>query len=100
MCAICIMSCYKFNHLIQSAHATCALKQHMYFIKHIDLFVGWHCSLSSCFVLQPEGETQYYNKAVFVDLRNKQSFQTTVNLDIPQNIVAGSEMVEVSAVGM
>jgi len=50
--------------------------------------------------LQPEGETQYYNKAVFVDLRNKQSFQTTVNLDIPQNIVAGSEMVEVSAVGM
>lgn len=50
--------------------------------------------------LQPEGETQYYNKAVFADLRNKQPFQTTVNLDIPQNIVAGSEMVEVSAVGM
>ena len=72
----------------------------MYFIKHIELYIGWHCSLSSCFVLQPEGETQYYNKAVFVDLRNKQPFQTTVNLDIPQNIVAGSEMVEVSAVGM
>jgi len=50
--------------------------------------------------IQPEGETQYYNKAVFVDLRNKQPFKTTVNLDIPQNIVAGSEMVEVSAVGM
>jgi len=51
-------------------------------------------------VLQPEGDTQYYNKALFVDLRNKQPFQVTVNLDIPQNIVAGSEMVEVSAVGM
>jgi CD109 antigen len=50
-------------------------------------------------VLQPEGETQYYNKAVFVDLRNKQTFQTTVTLDIPQNIVSGSEMVEVAAVG-
>jgi hypothetical protein len=55
--------------------------------------------LSSFYVLQPEGEAQYYNKAVFVDLRNKQPFQTTVNLDIPQNIVSGSEMVEVSAVG-
>lgn len=50
-------------------------------------------------LVKPEGETQYYNKAVFADLRNKQPFQTTVNLDIPQNIVAGSEMVEVSAVG-
>lgn len=94
MCGICIMSCYKFNHLIWSAYAMCMLKQ------HVELVIVWHCSLSSCFVLQPEGETQYYNKAIFVDLRNKQPFQTTVNLDIPQNIVAGSEMVEVSAVGM
>jgi hypothetical protein len=72
----------------------------MCFVKCFELFIGWHSSLASCFVLQPEGDTQYYNKAVFVDLRNKQPFQTTVNLDIPQNIVAGSEMVEVSAVGM
>ncbi|GFG28314.1 hypothetical protein Cfor_11328, partial [Coptotermes formosanus] len=50
-------------------------------------------------LVKPEGETQYYNKAVFVDLRNKQTFQTTVTLDIPQNIVSGSEMVEVAAVG-
>jgi CD109 antigen len=51
-------------------------------------------------VFQPEGETQYYNKAIFVDLRNKQPFQTTVTLDVPKNIVPGSDMVEVSAVGM
>lgn len=51
-------------------------------------------------VFQPEGETQYYNKAIFVDLRNKQPFQTTVTLDVPKNIVLGSDMVEVSAVGM
>lgn len=53
-----------------------------------------------CLVFQPEGETQYYNKAIFVDLRNKQPFQTTVTLDVPKNIVTGSDMVEVSAVGM
>ncbi|XP_023714120.1 CD109 antigen isoform X3 [Cryptotermes secundus] len=50
-------------------------------------------------LVKPEGETQYYNKAIFVDLRNKQPFQTTVTLDVPKNIVAGSDMVEVSAVG-
>lgn len=53
-----------------------------------------------CFIFQAEGETQYYNKAVFVDLRNKGPFQTVVTLDVPKNIVPGSDMVEVSAVGM
>ncbi|XP_069677480.1 CD109 antigen-like isoform X2 [Periplaneta americana] len=50
-------------------------------------------------LVKPEGEIQYRNKAVFVDLRNKKSFNTSVTLDFPNNIVAGSDMVEVSAVG-
>lgn len=48
---------------------------------------------------QAEGETQYKNKAVFIDLRNRNSFSTNVTLDMPNNVVSGSELVEVSAVG-
>lgn len=50
-------------------------------------------------LVKAEGETQYRNKAVFIDLRNKNSFSTNVTLDIPVNIVPGSEFIEVSAVG-
>lgn len=50
-------------------------------------------------LFQPEGETQYVNKAVFIDLRDKNSFNEKIQLDIPKNIVYGSEYVEVSAVG-
>nr|XP_014289274.1 CD109 antigen-like isoform X3 [Halyomorpha halys] len=50
-------------------------------------------------LVKPEGETQYKNKAFFVDLRNTNSFKTNVTLDIPANIVPGSEFIEVSAVG-
>ena len=51
-------------------------------------------------MLQPEGDTQYGNKAVFLDLRSKTYFNSTIILDIPDNIVPGSDRVEVSAVGM
>ncbi|KAJ9588470.1 hypothetical protein L9F63_018160, partial [Diploptera punctata] len=50
-------------------------------------------------LVKPEGETQYSNEAIFVDLRNIENFQTTVNLEIPKNIVEGSDRVEISAVG-
>lgn len=50
-------------------------------------------------LVKAEGETQYRNKAVFIDLRNKNAFSTNVTLDIPVNIVPGSEQIEVSAVG-
>nr|CAD7424613.1 unnamed protein product [Timema monikensis] len=50
-------------------------------------------------LVKAEGETQYYNKALFVDLRDKRTMNTNVTLDIPVNVVAGSEMVEISAVG-
>ncbi|PSN57619.1 hypothetical protein C0J52_00529 [Blattella germanica] len=50
-------------------------------------------------VADPEGDTQFGNKAIFVDLRKSRDFNTTVTLDIPNNIVQGSDRVEVSAVG-
>uniref|UniRef100_A0A0A9WLH1 TEP1-F n=1 Tax=Lygus hesperus TaxID=30085 RepID=A0A0A9WLH1_LYGHE len=50
-------------------------------------------------LVKPEGETQYRNKAIFVDLRSKDSFSTNITLDIPVNFVSDSEYVEVSAVG-
>lgn len=50
-------------------------------------------------LVKAEGETQYYNEAVFVDLRNKNKFETNVTLKIPKNFVKGSERVEVSVVG-
>ncbi|XP_063245195.1 CD109 antigen-like isoform X2 [Bacillus rossius redtenbacheri] len=50
-------------------------------------------------LVKAEGEKQYHNKAIFVDLREKHKLKTNVTLDIPENIVTGSEIVEVSAVG-
>ena len=50
-------------------------------------------------LVKPEGETQYRNKAIFVDLRSGGEFKTNVTLDFPKNIVPDSEFVEISAVG-
>lgn len=50
-------------------------------------------------LVKAEGETQYRNKAIFVDLRNTNEFKTNITLDMPNNIVTGSENVEISAVG-
>ena len=48
---------------------------------------------------QAEGETQYRNKAVFLDLRNTRNVRTNITVDIPKNTVPGSEHVEISGVG-
>ncbi|XP_054284946.1 CD109 antigen-like isoform X2 [Macrosteles quadrilineatus] len=50
-------------------------------------------------LVKPEGETQYKNKAVFIDLRNSNTFNQNITLDMPAYIVPGSERIEVSAVG-
>lgn len=49
--------------------------------------------------LQAEGETQYANKAVFLDLRNTRSIQTNITIEMPKNIVLDSEHIVISAVG-
>ncbi|XP_046746805.1 CD109 antigen-like isoform X2 [Diprion similis] len=50
-------------------------------------------------LVKSEGETQYRNKAIFVDLRNANKFETNLTVDVPRNAVVGSEHVEISAVG-
>ncbi|XP_031779562.1 CD109 antigen isoform X2 [Nasonia vitripennis] len=50
-------------------------------------------------LVKAEGETQYRNKVVFVDLRDTDSMKTNVTVDIPKHFVSDSEYVEVSAVG-
>lgn len=49
--------------------------------------------------VKAEGETQYINKATFLDLRSTTSTSTNLTVDIPKNAVSGSEHVEISAVG-
>ncbi|XP_043275099.1 CD109 antigen-like isoform X2 [Venturia canescens] len=50
-------------------------------------------------LVKAEGETQYRNKAVFLDLREKNSVKTSITVDIANNTVVGSEHVEISGVG-
>ncbi|XP_015122489.1 CD109 antigen isoform X1 [Diachasma alloeum] len=50
-------------------------------------------------LVKAEGETQYRNRAVFLDLRTVSSLSTNITVDIPKNIVPGSEHIEISAVG-
>ncbi|KYN22068.1 hypothetical protein ALC57_05544 [Trachymyrmex cornetzi] len=50
-------------------------------------------------LVNAEGETQYKNKAVLLDLRNTEQASANVTIDIPNNAVPGSEIVQISAVG-
>lgn len=49
--------------------------------------------------MQAEGETQYMNKATFIDLRSTTNTSMNVTIDVPKNAVPGSEHIEISAVG-
>jgi len=51
------------------------------------------------FYFKAEGETQYRNEAVFLDLRNAEQTGANVTIDIPNNAVPGSETIHISAVG-
>lgn len=50
-------------------------------------------------IVEPEGITQYMNKALFIDLRNVQDFKTDYKIIIPENAVPDSTKIEVSAIG-
>ncbi|CAG2106848.1 unnamed protein product, partial [Medioppia subpectinata] len=59
-------------------------------------------------VVKPEGQTQYFNKALLVDLRPdanatagaaKPSVKKNMSISMPANAVPGSERVSVSAIG-
>lgn len=50
-------------------------------------------------IVEPEGVTQYVNKAIFIDLRNNPEFKTNVSIMIPKNAVPDSTKIEASAIG-
>lgn len=52
-------------------------------------------------LVKPEGATQYFNKAVLIDLRavSSKPLSTEVAIDIPSNIVEESSRITVSAIG-
>jgi CD109 antigen len=50
-------------------------------------------------IVEPEGVTQYMNKAVFIDLRNNPEFKTNISIVIPKNAVPDSTKIEASAIG-
>lgn len=50
-------------------------------------------------IVEPEGVTQYMNKAVFVDLRNNPEYKSNVTITIPRNAVPDSTRIEASAIG-
>ncbi|KAM0733061.1 CD109 antigen [Formica fusca] len=50
-------------------------------------------------LVNAEGETQYKNEAVFLDLRNVENADANVTINIPNNAVLGSESIQISAVG-
>lgn len=50
--------------------------------------------------VEPEGEPQYENMAIFVDLRDKTNFDGNFTVDIPKNAILDSTSIKVSAVGV
>lgn len=49
--------------------------------------------------VEPEGEPQYENMALLIDLRDKSSFDGNFSINIPKNAVADSTKIEISAIG-
>ncbi|KPU73331.1 Thioester-containing protein 2, isoform E [Drosophila ananassae] len=49
--------------------------------------------------VEPEGVTQFENRAVFINLKDQPEFSQTVDAEIPQEAVPQSEFIEFSVVG-
>jgi hypothetical protein len=49
--------------------------------------------------VEPDGIKQFTNKAILVDLRNATRLSTELTCNIPENVVQGSEQIEVAAIG-
>lgn len=50
-------------------------------------------------IVEPEGVTQYMNKAVFIDLRKSSDYKSSISITIPLSAVLDSTKIEASAVG-
>ena len=49
--------------------------------------------------VEPEGVPQYFNEAVFVDLRNQKDFRKDIQITIPAEAVEDSTKIEASVIG-
>lgn len=49
--------------------------------------------------VEPEGITQYQNRAFFINLVDDINHEDTISVDIPKNAVPNSEYIEFSAIG-
>ncbi|XP_070496240.1 CD109 antigen-like [Chironomus tepperi] len=49
--------------------------------------------------VEPEGVPQYFNEAVFVDLRNQKNFQKNIQISVPVDAVDDSIKIEASVIG-
>lgn len=49
--------------------------------------------------VEPEGEPQFENMAILIDLRDKSKFDGNFSISIPKNAVADSTKIEISAIG-
>ncbi|KAL7015206.1 hypothetical protein ACKWTF_016340 [Chironomus riparius] len=49
--------------------------------------------------VEPEGVTQYFNEAVFVDLRNQKNFRKNIQITVPSDAVEDSTRTEASVIG-
>lgn len=50
-------------------------------------------------IVEPEGVTQFKNKAIFIDLRTSPEFKSNISISIPSYAVADSTKIEASAIG-
>lgn len=50
-------------------------------------------------IVEPEGVTQFKNKAVFIDLSNDHEFKSNITITVPPNAVPDSTKIEASVAG-
>lgn len=56
-------------------------------------------SIERVLPVEPEGTPLFFNKAVFIDLREKSNHDSNFTIDIPKNAVPDSTYIEVAALG-
>lgn len=49
--------------------------------------------------VEPEGETQYENSAILIDLRDTNKYDGNITIDIPKNAVPDSTKIDISVIG-
>lgn len=48
-------------------------------------------------IVEPEGVTQFMNKVIFIDLRNKIEFKSKISIEVPSDAVPDSTKIEAAA---